>query len=88
MPDPYLEVERKLRPLAEPLPAPRPGDWLAVHDEPGQTFAEYLDARPVRRSDRLNTVYLCFVGEFNQGQRRVLDLTQHYTPRGRDWHEL
>jgi archaemetzincin len=77
MPDPYLELERKLRPLAEPLPAPRPGDWLAEHDEPGQTFAEYLDAQPVRRGDRLNTIYLCFVGEFNRAQRRVLDLTQH-----------
>jgi archaemetzincin len=76
--DPYLELERKLRPLAEPLPAPRPGDWLAVHHEPGQTFAEYLDARPIRRSDKLNTIYLCFVGEFSQAQRRVLDLTRDY----------
>jgi hypothetical protein len=51
MPEPYPDLERKLRPLAGPLPAPRPGDWLAEHDEPGQTFAEYLDARPVRKSD-------------------------------------
>jgi hypothetical protein len=49
MPDPYLELEEKLRPLADPLPAPRLGDWLAEHDEPGQTFAEYLEARPVRK---------------------------------------
>jgi archaemetzincin len=71
-------MERRLRPLAEPLPAPRPGDWLAEHHEPGQTFAEYLDARPVRRSDRLTTIYLCLVGEFNPAQRRALDLTQRY----------
>jgi archaemetzincin len=76
--DPYLELERKLRPLAEPLPAPRPGDWLAVHHEPGQAFAEYLDAQPIRRSDKLNTIYFCFVGEFNQAQRRILDLTKDY----------
>lgn len=78
MPDSYLELERKLRPLAEPLPAPRPGDWLAEHDEPGQNFAEYLASKPVRRSDRLKAIYLCFVGDFNQAQRRVLDLTQQY----------
>lgn len=74
--DPYLELERKLRPLAEPPPAPRPGDWLAVHHEPGQTFAEYVDGRPIRRSDRLNTIYLCFVGEFDQAHRRIFDLTR------------
>lgn len=78
MPDSYLDLERKLRPLAKPLPAPRPGDWLAEHDEPGQTFAEYLDALPVRKSDKLHTIYLCLVGDFNDTQQRVLDLTRDY----------
>ena len=76
--EPYRELEHTLRPLADPLPAPRPGDWLAEHDEPGQTFAEYRDARPVRRSDGLSTIYLCFVGEFSEAQRRVLELTRQY----------
>jgi hypothetical protein len=65
VPEPYLDLERKLRPLADPLPAPRPGDWLAEHPEPGQTFAEYLDARPVRKSDDLHTIYLCLVGDLS-----------------------
>ena len=78
MPQPYLELEQKLRPLADPLPPPRPGDWLAEHDEPGQTFAEYLQARPVRRSDTLHTIYLAFIGDFSEAQRRVLDLTRQY----------
>src|SRR5262245_24377955 len=74
----YLELEQQLRPLADALPAPLPGDRLAEHDEPGQTFAEYLDARPVPRTDRLSTIYLCFVGEFSEAQRRILSLTQYY----------
>jgi archaemetzincin len=78
VPEPYLDLERKLRPLADPLSAPRPGDWLAEHHEPGQTFDEYLDAQPVRRSDRLHTIYLCHVGDFSEPQRRVLALTQQY----------
>src|SRR3954466_15068647 len=65
-----------MRPLADPLPAPRPGDWLAVHHQAGQAFAEYLDARPIRRNDRLNTIDLCFIGDFNSAQRRILDLTR------------
>jgi archaemetzincin len=78
MSEPYFELETKLRPLAEPLPPPLPGDWLAEHPEPGQTFAEYLAANPVRKSDKLHTIYLCLVGDFSEAQRRILDLTQDY----------
>ncbi len=74
----YLLLDEKLRPLAHPLPPPRPGDWLAEHPEPGQTFDEYVDSRPVRKSDKLHTIYLCVVGDFNEAQRRILDLTQEY----------
>ena len=78
VPEPYADLERKLRPLADPLPPPRPGDWLAEHPEPGQTFAEYVDARPVRKGDDRHTIYLCLVGDFSEAQRRVLALTQEY----------
>src|SRR5438128_1856092 len=74
----YHEIESRLRPLAEHLPAPRPGDWLAEHHEPGQTFDEYLDARPVRRSNKLNTIYVSYVGDFTEAQQRILDLTRDY----------
>ena len=70
MPDPYLQLESKLRPLADPLPPPHPGNWLAGHPEPGQTFAAYVAARPVRQSDKLHTICLCLVGEFTEGQGR------------------
>ncbi len=49
-----------------------------LDDEPGQTFAEYLDARPVRRSDKLHAIYLCLVGDFSEAQRRILALTEDY----------
>jgi archaemetzincin len=78
IPEPYLELETRLRPLADPLPPPRPGDWLAVHDEPGQTFEEYINAHPVRKSDKLHTIYLCLVGDFSEAQRRILALAQEY----------
>jgi archaemetzincin len=74
----YLELEQKLRLLADPLPHPRPGDWLAEHVEPGQTFAEYLHAQPVRKSDQLKTIYLCLVGDFSEAQSRIVDLTKDY----------
>jgi archaemetzincin len=74
----YSDLERKLRPLAGQMPAPRRGDWLAEHREPGQTFAEYLDSQPVRKSDKLHTIYLCLVGDFTEAQQRLLSLTKDY----------
>src|SRR5262249_23935557 len=74
----YPELEHKLRPLAHPLPPSQPGNWLAQHSEPGQTFAEYVAAQPVRKSSDLHTIYLCLVGDFSEAQRRILDLTRDY----------
>ena len=78
MSEPYSELEQKLRPLANPLPRPRPGNWLAEHPEPGQTFAEYVDSRPVRKNDQLHTIYFCLAGDFSEAQQRIVDLTQEY----------
>src|SRR5437016_12199247 len=32
----------------DPIPKPGPNDWLAVHDEPGQTFDEFKASQPNR----------------------------------------
>mgnify|MGYP001035426413 CR=1 FL=1 len=76
--DTFPEIEEWLRPLADPLPAPRPGDWLAEHRETGQTFRQYLAANPVRRGAELSTIYLCLVGEFDAAQQSVVDRTAEY----------
>jgi hypothetical protein len=63
--------------LADPLPPPRPGDWLAEHDELGYTFAEYLETRPIRKSDKLRTIYLGLVDDFPDLWRTLLSCTSH-----------
>jgi len=42
----------------EPIPPPGPTDWLAVHDEPGQTFLDFVRSRPNRPDALRNTIYL------------------------------
>jgi len=74
----HPDLERRLRHLAEPLPAPGPDDWLTEHVEHGQTFRQYLDAYPVRRDATLSTIYLCVVGEFDDAQGRILDRTREF----------
>ena len=72
------EVEAKLKLLAQPLRKPQAGDWLAEHKEAGQTFAEYLAARPVRKSEQLRTIYICQIGDFSPEQEQVLDIACEY----------
>jgi len=72
------DVETKLTPLAQPLSKPRPGDWLAEHKESGQTFAQYLAAKPVRKSEQLSTIYICQIGDFSPKQEQILDVACEY----------
>lgn len=41
-----------------PMPAPGPLDWLAAHDEPGQTFEQFLGAERNVPDTRRSTIYL------------------------------
>jgi archaemetzincin len=66
---------RKLLPLHTPLAKPQPGEWLAEHEEPGQTFGQYVRAHPIRAEKNRRTIYLQPFGPFNPTQRKVLDIT-------------
>jgi archaemetzincin len=53
-------LQQALRPDAafESLSDPSPGDWLAEHHEPGQTFAAYAATWPNRPGKGRNVIYL------------------------------
>ena len=61
--------------LHAPPPAVGSGDWLAEHDEPGQTFAEYLDEDPVLATGARRRLYVLPIGAFDGARRGVLDRT-------------
>lgn len=69
---------QRLKKLANPLPAPGPNDWLAQYREPGRGVREYIAAGPVRRTDKLTTVYLLPIGEFTPEQEQIVALTAEY----------
>ena len=71
----------KLRPLHRPLAPPEPGDWLAEHDEPGQTFAEYRSSDPVTARGMRRVIYIQPIGAFTADQRRVVELTADFIGR-------
>ncbi len=74
LPPPYA----RLTPLHTPLAAPKPGEWLSQHPEPGQTFAEYKKSKPVRPDARRSVLYIQPIGEFSETQRKILNRTAEY----------
>lgn len=38
----------------EPMPSPKPGDWLAEHYEPGQSFNEYANEVQIKGAGTLS----------------------------------
>ena len=69
---------RELIPLHTPLGEPQPRDWLAHHDEPGQTFRQYVRGRPVKPDRARRTIYIQPLGDFNPTQREILDKTVEF----------
>ncbi|MFP4347653.1 MAG: archaemetzincin [Thermodesulfobacteriota bacterium] len=62
----------------DPIPPPQPGDWLAAHPEPGQSFAEFVASHPNRPTERRNTLYLQPLGEFPEDRSPSPDLLEAY----------
>ncbi|MCG8584069.1 MAG: archaemetzincin [Pirellulales bacterium] len=71
-------VLERVKPLHRAKEKPRPGDWLAEHEEDGQTFAEYRADNPVLPQGKRKTIYLQPLGEFDTNQQRMVDLTAEY----------
>lgn len=63
---------RKLRPLATPLSKPEPGQWLATHNEKGQTFAQYLKIRPNVLTVSRNKLYVQPIGTFRETEKKLI----------------
>jgi archaemetzincin len=61
-----------------PIPSPQPGDWLAVHREPGQTFEEFVNARPPRPDPIRHIIYLQPLEQFVPDRSPSLQLLQEY----------
>ena len=69
---------RKLVPLHTTLGKPQPGDWLDRHDEPGQTFRQYVRGRPVKPDRMRRVIYIQPLGDFNRTQHEILDKTAEF----------
>lgn len=67
-----------LAPLHKPLAKPKPGEWLAEHPEPGQTFAEYLESDPPVPTAQRTTLYILPLGDFTPRQDEIVRATNRF----------
>jgi archaemetzincin len=74
-------LAQTLQPLFEPLPVPEPGDWLAKHQELGQSFLEFVRSFAIAPRERFRKLCVAQVGEFTENQRRLLVDTGIYLER-------
>lgn len=61
-----------------PIRAPKTGEWLAEHREPGQTFAEYVRSAANRPTSKRRTIYIVPVGSFSERAPK-LDLVARFS---------
>src|SRR5262245_4260737 len=71
VPAKLVDLITRLKPLHTPLGKPQPGDWLQSHPEPGQTFDEYVRARPVTAQGKRRVLYIQPLGEFSDAERKI-----------------
>lgn len=62
----------------KPVPSPGPHDWLAHHEEPGQSYDEYRRSAPVRPDGMHRILYLQPMGSFPAGHSPSLEILKEF----------
>jgi archaemetzincin len=63
----------------DPIPAPKPGDWLAEHSEAGQTFDVFVKCRQKKPDGRRSKIYFQTLGDFLKDRSPSVEILKVYT---------
>ena len=69
---------KSIKPFFKPMGRPAAYDWLASHNEPGQTFDEYLGSNPTLPTKERNKIYVLPLGAFTPQQKKIINVTAGY----------
>lgn len=72
---------KKQRAAIEPFFSPikiESGDWLENQKESGETFEEYIAAKPTLPTAERRTIYIQPIGKFTSEQKRAIDAAAEY----------
>ncbi|HET9475638.1 MAG TPA: archaemetzincin [Steroidobacteraceae bacterium] len=73
--DEIEDTMRRIRPLFTPKQPAQPGDWLAEHQEPGQSYRDFRKAVSRRAVDSFSHIRIVPIGPLSPGEQSVLDVT-------------
>ncbi|MEO8016230.1 MAG: archaemetzincin [Pseudomonadota bacterium] len=76
--DPITAAMASIKPLFKRKSAPLPGDWLAEHKEPGQSYRQFRALVPKRAIDTYSTLRLVPIGPLSDGQSQVLGVVRDF----------
>jgi archaemetzincin len=68
----------KIKPLFSPKRPPEPGDWLAEHKEPGQTYQQFRTSTPQPAASRYSTLRIVPIGPLSEGQQEVMHVVTDF----------
>jgi len=68
----------KIEPFFKRMGKPANSDWLASHNEQGQTFDEFLKSDPVKPTPDRRKIYILPIGNFDNIQREIIHETAQY----------
>ena len=63
----------------DPIPVPKPGDWLAEHTEAGQTFDDFVKFGRKKPDGQRNRIYLQPLGDFPKDRSPSVEILKAYT---------
>jgi archaemetzincin len=76
--DPIDKAMARLRRLAVVKAPPQPGDWLASHPEPGQTYRQFRSLIKTPAIQNYSTLRLVPIGPLSESHERVLRVVDDF----------
>ncbi len=69
---------KEIRPFFRPMGKPAKYDWLGSHNEPGETFEEFIARGPKQPTADRRTIYVLPLGDLSQRQIETLNAAAEY----------
>jgi archaemetzincin len=69
---------KQIEPFFKLMGKPKAYDWLGSHNEPGQTFEEYINSNPTLPTPERRKFYVLPLGTFTPQQQKIITITAGY----------
>ncbi len=68
----------RLIPLHQKKKSPGPYDWMAVNNEEGQTFEQFVQSNPRKPNRKKEVIYIFLLGDFDPLRQEIIEKTARF----------